>query len=119
MSRLPKQGEPNWGPVLSHYLKQSHDSTGRLLAGSINPHTGGPNPNLAGNARAGLVQLSGDLGASATAPAVTGIQGNPVSSAEPKHGQTLVWNAETSLWEPGTPDNAAFAQAMKINSLRI
>ena len=121
MARLPKDGEYNWGVVLEEYLKQSLDHTGQLHSGPINPHTGQPNANLADSVKAGLIRLAGDLSHSAANPKVTGIQGMPVSSKVPQHGQVLAWNASIGAWEPtsNTDSNPTFAQSMAINSMRI
>jgi len=119
MARLPKVGEKIWGDTLNDFLKQSLDHTGKLISGPVNPHTGAPNANLASGLQAGLVRLAGDLSHTATTPKVTGLQGNPVASTQPSHGQTLVWNSITGTWEPATLQNPAFAQTMAINSMRI
>jgi hypothetical protein len=119
MARLPKVGEESWGELLNDWLKQSHDHTGKMLSGPINPHTGKPNANLADDGKAGLIRLAGDLSPSASAPKVTGLQGNPVAPTTPEHGQTLVWNNAIGQWEPASLSSAGYAQSMAINSMRI
>jgi hypothetical protein len=124
MARLPKDGEYDWGQILEGYLKQSLDHNGNLVSSPTNPHTGLPNPNLADNTKAGLVRLAGDIGPANSGPAagspkVTGLQGNPVSSNAPAHGQTLVWNAHTGQWEPASTGTGGFGQSLAINSMRI
>jgi Repeat of unknown function (DUF5907) len=49
----------------------------------------------------GVVQLTGDLAGTATAPAVAKIQGNPVSSQPPAANQVLTW--VSGAWTPQTP----------------
>jgi hypothetical protein len=120
MARLPKDGEYDWGKVLEEFLKQSLDHTGKLVSGSTNPHTGGPNANLADSSKAGLLRIAGDLRHTAANPKVAGLQGNPVASAQPQHGQVLAWNDNTGQWEPTSPTgNGSFAQALAVNSMRI
>lgn len=116
MARLPKDGEYNWGKVLNSFLKQTLDSDGSLLTASVNPHTGAENTNLANATRPGLVQLAGDLDSTAGAPKVAGLQGKPVASTSPTHGQVLTWNEATGAWEPAA---STAAQSMAINSMRI
>lgn len=60
------------------------------------------------NIAKGIIQLSGDLGGTATTPVVTKIQTRNVSTVPPNVGETLVWNS--SAWEPAminqfTPGN--------------
>jgi len=50
----------------------------------------------------GIVQLTNDLGGTATSPTVTGLQGRDISSTAPTNGQVLVWNNSLSIWEPAT-----------------
>jgi hypothetical protein len=45
----------------------------------------------------GIVQLAGDLAGIATAPTVTGLQGQPVAATPPTPGQALVWNGSEYL----------------------
>ncbi len=124
-ARLPTPGgdNNNWGTVLNDYLQQSLASDGTLLTTLTNSYTGGTNTNLANSTRPGLVQLAGDLGTTATAPTVTGIQGNAVDPVAPSDGQVLTWNASTSKWQPSTPAGGpaaiTAAQAMAIASMRI
>jgi hypothetical protein len=125
MSRLPKDGELNWGGILENFLKQTLDHDGKLVSGPLNPHTGEPNANLASEQQAGLIRLAGDLAHSAGKPKVSGLQGNAVSDAAPKHGQVLAWNDTTGSWEPTDPPQGGLsadevhARAMAINSMRI
>ena len=49
--------------------------------------------------------LAQDLGGSATAPKVVGLQGNPVSTAAPASNQVLTWNG--SAWAPATPSGGS------------
>jgi hypothetical protein len=48
----------------------------------------------------GRVQLSGDIGGTATNVAVIGLNGKPLSSAAPAEGDTLTWNSAIPQWEP-------------------
>ena len=48
----------------------------------------------------GVTALSGDVSGPAGANVVNQIQGRAVSTTAPTNGQTLVWNATTSRWEP-------------------
>lgn len=45
----------------------------------------------------------GDLSGGYPTPSVAGLRGNALSTAPPTHGQTLTWNATSSMWEPQTP----------------
>jgi hypothetical protein len=45
----------------------------------------------------GVIQLSEDLGGTATAPSVIAIQGNPISSGSPNTNDRLTWTG--SIWE--------------------
>ena len=47
------------------------------------------------------IELGGDLGGATSAPVVTKLRGNAVSSATPTTGQTLTWNG--AAWIPATP----------------
>lgn len=49
------------------------------------------------------IELGGDLGGATSAPVVTKLRGNAVSSATPTTGQTLTWNG--TAWTPVTPTN--------------
>lgn len=49
------------------------------------------------------VELGGDLGGGTSAPVVTKLRGNAVSSATPTTGQTLTWTG--TAWTPSTPVN--------------
>jgi hypothetical protein len=55
--------------------------------------------NTLGNLQ--IIQLSQDLGGTIAAPKVVGIQGRPVSSAQPSIGQLIGWNG--IAWVPTTP----------------
>lgn len=50
----------------------------------------------------GVQSLGGDVTGAPSSTRVTQIQGRAVSSTAPAAGQTLVWNASTSRWEPQT-----------------
>jgi hypothetical protein len=45
-----------------------------------------------------FIRIAGDIGGTATAPLVIGIQGRPVSSSQPAVGNALLWNG--SSWVP-------------------
>jgi hypothetical protein len=46
----------------------------------------------------GIIQLSGDLGGTATSPQVIGLRGRPISTMAPASGQSLTWNG--TAWAP-------------------
>lgn len=48
-----------------------------------------------------VIELNGDLGNTLQYPFVIGLQGRPVSSAQPGLGQALVWDG--IAWVPGSP----------------
>jgi hypothetical protein len=79
-------------------------ATGSGLAGGA---TGSPGTTLtlsavdAGVSTKGVVELNTDLGGTAAAPNVVGLQGRPLSSALPATGNTWIWGGTT--WAPGTP----------------
>ncbi len=52
----------------------------------------------ASSAAKGIAQLAGDLGGTATAPTITGLQGRAVSSSAPAANQFLGWNG--TQWAP-------------------
>ncbi len=67
----------------------------------------------------GAMQLAGDLngsGTTATAPRVSGLQGNAISTTAPTASQVLSWNAGTSQWEPTTLVGTATTTATQANS---
>ncbi len=115
MPRLPKKGEPDWADTMKHYLRQSLDEDGTLVGGATNPHTGGSNTNLADGKKAGLMRVAGDLSNTAHDPKVAGLQGNPVSTTTPKHGQVLAWDDKTQSWQP--TDAPGFGHAMVAKSV--
>nr|WP_314864466.1 hypothetical protein [uncultured Flavobacterium sp.] len=53
----------------------------------------------------GKIQLAQDLGNTATAPKVIGIQGVPVATDAPMANQILQFNADNSRWEPASVSN--------------
>jgi hypothetical protein len=95
MARLPAPGADDgvWGGVLNDYLSVSLDADGTLKTTSV--------PDATAAAK-GKVQLTGDLGGTAGAPSVTGLQGKAVDSGPPADGQVLSYNATTGAWEPAT-----------------
>ena len=48
----------------------------------------------------GIIQLSGDIGGTATSVKVTGLRGFPVANLTPTNGQVLQFNDGTGNWEP-------------------
>ncbi len=80
-----------WNGTLWAALQPSFSN----LSGAASP-TQLPAANLSSQ---GAVTLAGDLGGTATAPVVDGLQGKPVSSAAPATNQVLQWNG--SVWTPG------------------
>jgi hypothetical protein len=67
MARLPVPGSDNdtWGNVLNDFLTQSHNADGTLKASAIT--SSGANATTSST---GLIQLTGDLGGTATSPTV-------------------------------------------------
>ena len=61
------------------------------------------------------ISLGGDLGGTATAPLVTGIQGSPVATTAPALGQTLIWNG--SAYVPATPADDDLASPPAIGNV--
>jgi len=55
------------------------------------------------NLAIGALQLTGDLGGSASAPKVAALQGHTLSSTAPAANQVLAWNG--SAWAPATPSS--------------
>lgn len=72
MARLPQPGgdDGNWGDILNDYLAVSHENDGTLKEGSIASAL----PDASTTTR-GLIQLSGDLGGTATSPTVPALAG--------------------------------------------
>ncbi len=67
-------------------------------------------PSSTTTTRGGIV-LARDLGGTAAAPLVVGLQGRNLASTAPTNGQAVVWNAAGSTWEPGdvTPSGSGYA----------
>lgn len=61
------------------------------------------------------LSLGGDVGGTASAPVVTGIQGNPVSATAPAIGQALTWNG--SAYVPATSSSGDFASPPAIGNV--
>jgi len=99
MARLPAPGgdDNTWGIVLNDFLSQSHSADGSLKASAVDGAV-----SDATSTTAGVVQLTGDLGGTATSPAVTGIRGQTVSATAPTDNQVLTYNTGASQWEPQT-----------------
>jgi hypothetical protein len=103
MTRLPTPGGDDgaWGGILNDFLGQSHNSDGSLKTSAVD--------NVSSDASAatkGKLKLSGDLGGTATSPAVTGLQGRTVDSGAPSDGQVLSYNDAASKWLPATPSGS-------------
>jgi hypothetical protein len=64
-------------------------------------------PGGATPSAAGIVQLAQDLGGSAAAPLVVGLQGTPIKGATPSSGQVLAYAASDKEWEPVSNLNVA------------
>ncbi|HTE57874.1 MAG TPA: hypothetical protein VK694_03940 [Verrucomicrobiae bacterium] len=99
MARLPNPGSDDgaWGDILNDFLQQSMNPDGSLktsAVGSAAPH--------ASPSALGIVQLTGDLGGTASVPTVTGLQGHAVSPTSPTNNQVLLYNSAGSQWEPQT-----------------
>lgn len=63
----------------------------------------------------GAVQLSGDLGGTATAPLVAKLQGTPVASTAPSNGQCLTYTSSGSAWTPGSCASGSLGGAGTAN----
>ena len=62
------------------------------------------------------IELGGDLGGGTSAPVVTKLRGNAVSSATPTTGQTLTWSG--AAWTPVTPtNNSGLATITVLNDI--
>lgn len=62
------------------------------------------------------IELGGDLGGGTSAPVVTKLRGNAVSSATPTTGQTLTWSGVA--WTPTTPtNNSGLATITVLNDI--
>lgn len=90
MARLPVPGgdENTWGNVLNDFLAASHNSDGSLKASAVAGAIGDASAGTKG-----VIQLSGDLGGSASAPTVPGLSAH-TSATTSVHGI-----ADTSLLE--------------------
>lgn len=53
----------------------------------------------------GIIQLSGDIGGTATTITVTRLQNRSISTLTPNNGDVLTWNAGSSVWNPSPPSN--------------
>jgi hypothetical protein len=51
----------------------------------------------------GIVELSGDLGGTASSPTVIGLQGNPVAAGSPSNNQVLTYSSGTGEWTATAP----------------
>lgn len=81
---------PNPGQVLSY-------DNDELIWATIT--SSGIVPDASGSTK-GLVQLSGDIGGTASAPTITGVHGRPVAVTPPGNDQVLAYNTTNSQWEP-------------------
>jgi hypothetical protein len=111
--KLAQQGAIN-GQVMRWIGGEWVPSTLPTSVTTVGPSTATPSANgatitgstinlaKANASNAGLVQLAGDFGGTATAPRVTGLQGRPISATTPTNGQVYVYNASLGRWEPGT-----------------
>jgi len=99
MARLPTPGgdQDTWGNVLNEFLAQSLNADGTLKPSAVDAAI----PE-ASSTQAGLIQLAGDLGGTASSPTTTGLQGNPVAATPPLNNQVLVYNTGATQWEPQT-----------------
>jgi hypothetical protein len=72
--------------------------------GDIAPATAGQAGSVLGTdgTQTSWMALGGDVSGSVGTNSVVKIQGRTVSNAAPASGQTLVWNASSSRWEPQT-----------------
>ena len=55
--------------------------------------------------------LAGDVSGAANAMLVQGLQGRPLSAANPTGGSVLKWNGATNQWEPGIQDTTLIGDA--------
>jgi hypothetical protein len=65
------------------------------IAGSKIQNTGASNT--------GVIQLTRDLGNTATSPYVVGLQGRDVNATAPSDGQVLTWDNDDGYWKPSSP----------------
>lgn len=103
MARLPVPGadQGTWGDVLNGFLAVAHNPDGTLKTTAVNNTV-----SDASSSTAGVVQLTGDLGGSSSAPTVRRIRGHEVAATTPAANQVLKFNG--THWEPqeetGAPD---------------
>jgi Repeat of unknown function (DUF5907) len=92
------------------YLSLSNSTNGVACISSSAP---------AGDCAAGtqLPLLAQDLGGTATAPTVVGLQGNPVSNTAPAANQVLTWNG--SAWAPATPSGGGGGGGTGVGTLFV
>lgn len=85
-ARLPKPGgdDGNWGAILNDFLGVAHGTNGMLRPSAV--------------AAAGGVQVGGDIGGTASSPAIAKIQGTAVHIANPASNHILVYDATTNRW---------------------
>ncbi len=97
MARLPIPGgdDDTWGAILNEYLSQAHATDGSLKPSAVGDAA--PDASAGG---AGIIQLANDLGGTASAPVVTGLQGQSISTTTPANNQILVYNGAATQWEP-------------------
>ncbi len=99
MARLPTPGgdDDAWGTILNDYLGQAHNGDGSLKTSALQSAL----PDASATNK-GTVQLTGDLGGTASSPSVTGLRGRTVSGTAPANNQILTYNSGSSQWEPQT-----------------
>lgn len=61
----------------------------------------------------GLVQLSNDLGGTATSPLVTGLQGYDVANTAPSDNYVLTWNNTNTRWEPTDISSVIYVEPLQ------
>jgi hypothetical protein len=76
-----------WSQIYDGYIASAANITGSKIASAT-------------SGSVGVIQLTGDLGGTATSPTVTGLQTYDVSSAAPTDGYVLTWVNSDSYWAP-------------------
>jgi len=84
------------GQTANQFLATPNGASGALSVRAIAP----ADLPAAGSTAEGILELAGDLGGSASAPKVAGLQGIAISSTAPASGQCLTYSG--SNWAPGS-----------------
>lgn len=110
LSDLLRQIEGRILKALREWRLNLAQTTGQLAGTSV---------EAASESGPGVLTLARDLGGTAAAPLVIGLQGRDLASTAPSDGQAVVWNASGSTWEPGDVVTGGYATTIGNGSTTV